>query len=611
MMTSLNLYSGFLLVLLYASSGGVSGVSISKTSSSRNRIADLFEKLDLSSDPHHESNPSKSETSFSGGYGSNDHKSHHDSDHTKDNDHDKYSYKFSKHEDEGHEVEYDVVHNCREFIHPKASTPQECIFRGGSHDDHDEHDDHPKGKKANFKLSESEEKVLKGIKISRCRWDKKTSLCFCPRSHEMCFDKKLKNKCYWHEEPKFSYDYDGYKVEEKSDGECISNAERFYNVLHKLLIKRGKKDFAIRINYNSIPARTELPYGPHGPSIISYSSNSRIPKSYNKYFQHLDYDGESYPINNGYEQVPYMTPYNERADYAQSIGGSYSNYGMSPNLNPYLMNQGYGEYTEPTYNEPSYESQSTYDSSIRENYGQNYPTSSYAYVNQPSPGGSQNGYSTYSPSHGESYEMLTENSYGSRIDYGQSSNHYDQSNSYEQSPPPPPPQSYNKPIYETQPYSSNQPIYEQPQSYSQPTYEQLQYEQPQSYQSQPIYEQQQSYNSPPIYEQPQSYNTQTIYEQPRQPQSYNSQPIYEQPQSYNAQTIYEQPRQPQSYNSQPIYEQPQTYNRSPIYEQQSSNSHYTKDDYGNTSQNTNYQSYQSLQPSIPQGYVPPVYQMQY
>ena len=39
------------------------------------------------------------------------------------------------------------------------------------------------------------------------------------------------------------------KVFYYSSGECISNAERFYNVLSNLLLKRGKKDFAIRINY--------------------------------------------------------------------------------------------------------------------------------------------------------------------------------------------------------------------------------------------------------------------------------------------------------------------------------------------------------------------------
>ena len=35
-------------------------------------------------------------------------------------------------------------------------------------------------------------------------------------------------------------------------GECISNAERFYVILSNLLMKRGKKDFAIRINYRCV-----------------------------------------------------------------------------------------------------------------------------------------------------------------------------------------------------------------------------------------------------------------------------------------------------------------------------------------------------------------------
>lgn len=57
-----------------------------------------------------------------------------------------------------------------------------------------------------------------------------------------------------------------------SGGECISNAERFYNILSNLLMKRGKKDFAIRINYSSAPARGQLPMGPYGPAIIGGGS---------------------------------------------------------------------------------------------------------------------------------------------------------------------------------------------------------------------------------------------------------------------------------------------------------------------------------------------------
>merc|ERR1711874_777469 len=49
-----------------------------------------------------------------------------------------------------------------------------------------------------------------------------------------------------------------------------SNSERFYGILQKLLLKRGKKDFAIKIRYGATAARGKLPLGPWGPSIIGH-----------------------------------------------------------------------------------------------------------------------------------------------------------------------------------------------------------------------------------------------------------------------------------------------------------------------------------------------------
>merc|ERR1711874_582849 len=49
-----------------------------------------------------------------------------------------------------------------------------------------------------------------------------------------------------------------------------SNSERFYGMLQKLLLKRGKKDFAIKIRYGATAARGKLPLGPWGPSIIGH-----------------------------------------------------------------------------------------------------------------------------------------------------------------------------------------------------------------------------------------------------------------------------------------------------------------------------------------------------
>merc|ERR1712002_441705 len=53
----------------------------------------------------------------------------------------------------------------------------------------------------------------------------------------------------------------------KHDGKCIHQTERLYNALYKKLNKRGKKDFAIQVFYNSRPAKIKLPHGLYGPHI--------------------------------------------------------------------------------------------------------------------------------------------------------------------------------------------------------------------------------------------------------------------------------------------------------------------------------------------------------
>ena len=46
---------------------------------------------------------------------------------------------------------------------------------------------------------------------------------------------------------------------------CISKAEKFYEMLAALLRRRGKNDFAIRIEHKASAGRGVLPYGPQGP----------------------------------------------------------------------------------------------------------------------------------------------------------------------------------------------------------------------------------------------------------------------------------------------------------------------------------------------------------
>lgn len=95
--------------------------------------------------------------------------------------------------------------------------------------------------------------------VGFCRWDAfrantdVKSACMCPTSMTIC---SKRANCYWYEDPNSPFK------------ECISNSERFYNMLHRLLVRRGKKDFALNIRYGSTPARGQMPFGPYGPSII-------------------------------------------------------------------------------------------------------------------------------------------------------------------------------------------------------------------------------------------------------------------------------------------------------------------------------------------------------
>ena len=142
-------------------------------------------------------------------------------------------------------------------------------------------------------------------------------------------------QCYWNNDPSLTGNLFAVNGQFRPDsGECISNAERFYNILSNLLVKRGKKDFAIRINYSSAPARGQLPTGPWGPAIIGGgSSNQGIP----------GYGAPQLP-SFAVQAPGYGMPYGD--PYASSYGlpPPMSGYGMPPAMMPgYGMpQQGYG-----------------------------------------------------------------------------------------------------------------------------------------------------------------------------------------------------------------------------------------------------------------------------
>jgi len=107
-----------------------------------------------------------------------------------------------------------------------------------------------------------------------CRWDLERSntlgsdeACLCPATETTCT--KGRKGCYWYEIP----DSNALDIPTFA---CINTAERFYHLLAKLLKKRGKKDFAIKIRYGATPARGQLPLGPYGPAIIGGGSHNKM-----------------------------------------------------------------------------------------------------------------------------------------------------------------------------------------------------------------------------------------------------------------------------------------------------------------------------------------------
>merc|ERR1719233_581345 len=98
-----------------------------------------------------------------------------------------------------------------------------------------------------------------------CRWAGGTKgteekegtrgVCLCPATTEkLCT--KGRASCYFHKDRK------------TNEETCISKPERFYNQLARLLSKRGKKDFSMKIQYGGSGARGYLPMGLQGPSLI-------------------------------------------------------------------------------------------------------------------------------------------------------------------------------------------------------------------------------------------------------------------------------------------------------------------------------------------------------
>jgi len=230
--------------------------------------------------------------------------------------------------------------------------------------------------------------------------------CLCPRNtRNMCEDGVGSKQCYW-------------LVVSPGEGKCIHQTERLYNALFEKLNKRGKKDFAIQVFYNSRPAKVHLPNGLYGPHIVGAFSHlqhlrpQHRPIGYNSHMNSYGYGGYNYPKYGGYNQgyggysKPYYPPpkeYEHTEDYKEDKyepepytepPPTYTTekpYYYEP-PQPYGYQPTYGGYSEPYgYQPPTYGGYS--EPYPPKPYGQTYgyqepsygyPTPHYGYKGQPS-----------------------------------------------------------------------------------------------------------------------------------------------------------------------------------------------------------------------------------
>jgi len=149
----------------------------------------------------------------------------------------------------------------------------------------------------------------------RCRYDPyrhrvdPNSACLCVATRDTC--EHGRDGCFWHEDKRT-----GYK-------ECISKAEKFYNMLYELLKRRGKKSFAIKIRYGATGARGELPYGPYGPAYIGMGNPNQ-----SRTFGVYGGGGHGYTTRNKYGGAEYGgghgSKYGGGGGSSSSFGGGYT-----------------------------------------------------------------------------------------------------------------------------------------------------------------------------------------------------------------------------------------------------------------------------------------------
>merc|ERR1711971_295157 len=269
--------------------------------------------------------------------------------------------------------------------------------------------------------------------------------CLCPRDTKD--DCEIEKQCHW-------------LVVEQGEGKCIHQTERLYNALFKKLSKRGKKDFAIQVFYNSRPGKVNLPngiYGPHTIGAFSHLQKLRHqykPIGYNSHMNSYGYGGYNQPQGyggyGGYKPQSYggySDPYAPPKEYKKPYGYS-DPYAPPAPTEETTEEEVEGETEAPaTYEEPAPYGgyKPTYGGYGPKPYGPPPP----APYGPPPP--AYGGYGeTYPPP--APYEPYTPPTYGGYSEpppppqpYGQTYRYQEPSYGYPAPPPPPPSYGYGHP----------------------------------------------------------------------------------------------------------------------------------------------------------------------
>jgi len=197
-----------------------------------------------------------------------------------------------------------------------------------------------------------------------CRWDMERSnrlgndkACMCPATKFNCAIGDREGKCWWHQIPEVSGNAPPTRA-------CLNNAERFYYLLDKLLKKRGKSDFAIKLKYASDPMKSPLPLNnPLLRRVMMINMMGSMMKT-----SYLRPHGQSYrsPYSQSYRS-PYGQPY--RSSYGQPHRSPYG----QPHRSPYGQSYNQASSSYPNYNQKNATQPS--------NPSQTFLTNNYNYYN--------------------------------------------------------------------------------------------------------------------------------------------------------------------------------------------------------------------------------------